>query len=76
MTPTLSQCTDKGHDTPPRDSIHTQDKTPHPVTLYRCRTWHPTPSHDTDTGHDTPPRHSIQTQGMTPHPVIVYRHST
>ena len=54
----------------------TQDMTPHPVTEYRQRTWHPTPSQNTDTGHDTPPRHRIQTQDMTPHPVTVYRHRT
>ena len=58
--------------------------TPHPVTVYRHRTWHPTPSQYTDTAHDTPPCHSIQTQGITPprhsiqtqhmipHPVTVY----
>ena len=68
MTPTPSQYTDTGHDTPPRHSIKTQDMTPHPVTVYRHRTWHPTMSQYTDTGHDTPPRHSLQTQDMTPNP--------
>ena len=50
--------------------------TPHPVTVYRHRTWHPTPSQYTDTGHDIPSHHSIQTQDMTPHHVTVYRHRT
>ena len=54
----------------------TQDMTPHPVTVYRHRTWHPTLSQYTDTEHDTPPCHSIQTQDMTPRPVTVYRHRT
>ena len=67
---------DTGHGTPPRHSIQTQDMTPHPVTVYRHRTWHPTSSQYTDTGHDTPPRHSIQTQDMAPHLVTVYRHRT
>ena len=50
--------------------------TPHPVRVYRHRTWHPTPSEYTDTGHGTPPRQSIQTLDMAPHPVRVYRHRT
>ena len=74
--PPPSHYTDTGHDTPPRHIIQTQDMTPHPVTVYRHRTWHPTPSQYTDTGHDTPLSHSIQTQDMTPHSVTVYRHRT
>ena len=48
--------------------------TPHPVTVYRHRTWHHTSSQYTDTGHGTAHYHSIQTQGMTPHIITVYRH--
>ena len=66
----------------------TQDRTPHPVTVYRHRTWQPTPSLYTDAGHDTPPHHnidtrhdtrphhSIQMQDMTPHPVTIYKRRT
>ena len=61
MTPTLSQYTDTGHDTPPCHSIEPQNITP-------------TPSQYTATGHDTPPRHSIQTQDMAPNPFTVYTH--
>ena len=50
--------------------------TPHPITVYRHRTWHPTPSQYTDTEHDTPTHHSIQTQDMTSHLITVYRHRT
>ena len=56
--------------------LQTQDRTTHPVTVYRHRTGQPTQSQHTDTGHDIPPRHRIQTQDMTPHPVTVYRHRT
>ena len=66
--------TDTGHNTPSHHSIQTQGMTPHPITVYRHRAWHPTPSQYTDTGHDTPSHYSIQTQGMTPHPITVYRH--
>ena len=55
--------TGTGHDTPPCNSIQTQDMTPNPVTVYRHRTWHSTLSQYTDTGHDT-------------HPVTVNRHRT